>query len=174
MRTFRALIALSALCLGSSAQAQIFFDGYAERWSEPVDRYERFRDTRPLDGREIRDQLVDDGFQVLSLRPDRGDWIADVRDPSGRRMRLIVDGYDGRILRRVENSAPPQTRTPPRAQTTPRAAPAPAPTQTAPAPTAPPPSAPAVTEPAPQPQVQSAPAPPSQPPRVIPLYNKPE
>ncbi len=160
MRTIRAFLACSALLVSGPLSAQVFFEGYAERWETPFDRSERLSDTRPLAREDIGEMLNDEGLHVLSLRPDRGDWMAEVRDPAGRRLRLIIDGYDGRILGRAASVPLPVTRSAPHLL-----APAPA---AAPAPTLMP------SEPAPPPQTQSAPPPtPTKPPRIIPLYNKP-
>ncbi len=173
MRMIRAVAALGAALLTSAAEAQFIDDGYGERWRAPSERYEpyeapdSFSDLRPLSVQEIRALLGRRGYQALSFEREAGDWVVEARDPEGRLLRLIVDAYDGRILRRSD--VVPRPRAP-----QPRPQPRPAPPRAQPAPVAPVP-APA---PAPPAVVPSEPAPPppqaqSTPPRIIPLYNRP-
>lgn len=113
LNSLAGLAALGAgLAASGAAQAQFFFDTWGgtfrERWED--DDLPGYRDALPLDRADIRAILARRGYRLdAPMARDNDVFIVQAIDPAGRRLRLIVDAFDGRILRRYEAnlSAPP-------------------------------------------------------------------
>ncbi len=87
-----------------SAQAQVFFHTWNERFSiplyEPAPRYRIERDRR-LHPSIIVDELEDRGFRDLVVVARRADvYVIEGVSPRTGAVRLVVDAYDGEIIQR--------------------------------------------------------------------------
>lgn len=105
---------LGALAAVAPAQAQVYgFWGY-RTWNEPIDRfyeppidryYSRPRvadESDTLTPSEVRDLLAYDGFRLNGPLTRRGaNYVAEVTDRSGVRLRIVLDAFDGAVVRRV-------------------------------------------------------------------------
>ena len=181
------LAALSASALGApgAAQAQFYFDSWGGRFSVPLDDRQdgyddrRYRESRPISRAAVTSMLSRRGYRVNpSIARNDDVYLVEAVDPSGRRVRLVVDAYDATILRRLEASAPPRAASrfedddpwmdgddlaPP-----PRVIPGVGPTQRKPEPRKPTTARVEPRAPAPKPNVAPAPAPAPQPPATAP------
>jgi hypothetical protein len=107
-------LALATAALASPARAQVFFRPFAHGFSYEVDRPfygpPPAPDEAPLSPREIMRAARDQGFVPLA-RPvrNRDVYVLEAQDQYGRGVRLIMDAYEGTIVRRFEarRSAPP-------------------------------------------------------------------
>lgn len=181
------------------AQAQFYFDTWGGRFEAPLnDDYGRYddrsyrdydrsyREAAPLARREIAAVLSRRGYRVNpSIARNDDVYLVDAVDPSGRRLRLVVDAYDASILERFPAAAPRDSgprvipglgpKKPATARVEPRAPIQKQPeTRPAPAPAAPPPTAPAPATPGPAAHASPPAEHPAAAARVIPLYKTPE
>ncbi|MCA3637150.1 MAG: hypothetical protein INF18_15665 [Methylobacterium sp.] len=99
-----ATVAACALLGTSGAQAQIFVETWGERFAVPLyepapgHRIERYRRLHPS---IIVDELEDRGFRNLVIVARRADfYVIEGVSPRTGRVRLVVDAYDGEIIRR--------------------------------------------------------------------------
>lgn len=97
-------LATSAFMSARSAQAQVFFHTWNERFSiplyEPAPRYRIERDRR-LHPSIIIDELEDRGFRDLVVVARRADvYVIEGVSPRTGAVRLVVDAYDGEIIQR--------------------------------------------------------------------------
>lgn len=96
-------LAASTLSGFSAASAQIYVRTWNERFTLPLygpgPRYRIEEDAR-LHPREIVDELEDRGFRdlvVVARRPDI--YVIEATNPRRAPVRLVIDAYDGEILR---------------------------------------------------------------------------
>ncbi len=105
---------LGALAAAAPAQAQVYGVWGYRTWNEPIDRlyeppvdryYSRPRvadEADTLTPREVRDLLAYDGFRLNGPLTRRGaNFVADVTDRSGVRLRIVLDAFDGAVVRSV-------------------------------------------------------------------------
>jgi hypothetical protein len=109
-----------ALVAPGVAQAQFYFDTWGGRFDTPLandygrgyDRSYRdddrdYREAGPMSRREVASILSRRGYRVSpSMARSNDVYMVEAVDPSGRRLRLVVDAYDATILRRVDAAAP--------------------------------------------------------------------
>jgi len=116
MRTsIAALVAASAMLAllagGAPAQAQVWFE--YRTWSTPRYGYDepppRVLAPAPLPRSAVRSIVGRSGFDVVGPIARRGEvYIVPVEDMRGRRVRLVVDAFDGEILDRLAAVGPPR------------------------------------------------------------------
>jgi hypothetical protein len=189
-----------ALIAPGVAQAQFYFDTWGGRFDTPLANdygrgYDRSyrddefddRDAGPMSRREVASILSRRGYRVSpSMARNNDVYMVEAVDPSGRRLRLVVDAYDATILRRVDAALPRGVARrddmdswrddeegfgPPRAAP-PRVIPGVGPAQRKPAPKKP--TTARVEPPAPAPKATTAPAPvPAAPPATAPAPTPP-
>lgn len=97
----RAALALTATAIVSlappPAAAQLFFEPFAYRFQYPPQDHDQDPPMRP---REAADAARAQGFEPIG-RPtlNREVYVVDAEDRAGRPVRLIMDAYEGEILR---------------------------------------------------------------------------
>jgi hypothetical protein len=98
-RLARTLLAFSALCAATATPA--LAQGYGGGFYNSPPPPPAFGFGRPLPPGEIRDLLEDDGYEVAGpLRFAGSTYEVDAIDEDGRRVRLSVDAFRGRVLER--------------------------------------------------------------------------
>ncbi len=99
------VLALAFAGLAAPAQAQFFFRYYAEPFAH------RYDDS--LSPGEIARSLAARGYRPATRPWRNGEvYVAEAYDDDGRRVRLIVDAYEGVILRRFREARPASTPAP--------------------------------------------------------------
>jgi hypothetical protein len=109
-----------AIAAPGVAQAQFYFDSWGGRFDAPLtndygrgydrgwrDDDQEDREAGPMSRREVASILSRRGYRVSpSMARNNDVYMVEAVDPSGRRLRLVVDAYDATILRRVDAAAP--------------------------------------------------------------------
>ncbi len=98
-----ACVLLAGTALSAPAQAQFF----PRFWDEPVYVERGYRDVMPRGA--VHQMLRERGFAFRApLRRNGRVYVADVVNPRGIRMRIIIDSYNGRIVQRFVQGGPPR------------------------------------------------------------------
>lgn len=92
-----------ALACAAPAKAQVFFEPFAYRFQIPLDRDSEPPPMRP---REVTDAARMQGFEPVGrIARNRDVFVFDAQDRDGRPVRVVMDAYEGdilRVMRRLE------------------------------------------------------------------------